>query len=211
MMMSPPDRQLAESDFWAWFAGESSLIAQLFSADDQRRLDALLTPQVKKLEPGLAWEIGPGSKKTYRFVLSPQGSREHLVRSKQIVAAAPELPEWEFAPAKPPKQWDMRLIMSNRRGQEVEIDANLWKYLLTAYDNRAFFDVTLVAEKLPRLDEKARAFAGYLILEGILGEAFVIERIGDVQLVTKVAAADLERLSELKDLPHHLEHLLRRK
>ena len=79
--------------------------------------------------------------------------------------------------------------------------------MMIGYDGNRFFDVTLVAENLPALDQAARILAASVVVEGMLGERQAIELVGALDLVDRVGDRDRERLSDIRWLPKHLQRL----
>lgn len=200
--MDSSKRSLQAAAFWNWFSQNASLIGRLLNDSDSHHIDELLSPRVRSLGEGIRWEVGPGVETEYRFSLSPNGNRDRLRLTDAIVAAAPNVIGWKFHSGKPPKQWDLRLNV-----RDVPIDARPWQYLLTGYNDGEFYDVTLVAPNLPASIDDLRDLAGYLVLEGILGERVVIERIGRIELVSDVPQSSVDRLSDIAVLASHLRHL----
>ena len=59
----------------------------------------------------IVWELGPGASAEYALALSPDGDLDWLPATRQVVALAPQLPNWEFHPARGPP---VRGIRSSR-------------------------------------------------------------------------------------------------
>lgn len=186
--------------FWQWFQENAAVIGRLIDSSEAGKLDNLLSVRVHALDRGLAWEVGPGLKKRFAFVVSPNGNPEKLEITKAIVAAAPKVRGWEIHPAKPPKKWDLRFLIGDE-----PIDARQWRYALTGYNDGEFYDVTILAPDLGELTMKDQRIAGRLVVEGILGERVGLEKIGDVEVVHE--ANDESRFSSISVLSEHLRSL----
>ena len=200
-------QQYEIDSFWRWFMDHDAIIKGLYASESRKELMRLLSPRIKQLHEGLAWEIGPGKSATYAFTLSPNRSATLLRITETIVSRSPRLDEWEFYSARPKKDWAFRVELTNQRGQSVMLDASKWKYCLTGYAGQSFFDIMLVAIDLPRLDEAACQQAASLVLESILGERKMIERIGHIKIISHVDQETEERLTEIGFLDQHLDSL----
>jgi hypothetical protein len=201
--------------FWRWFTEQEESILEAVRSSDHDWLRIEMTTRVLGLLPkdhtGLRinWEIGPGEEKEWRFCLSPL-VKTNLKTTKHVISAAPELPRWEFFPAKPPKaprSNDYWLVEPD--GSEHLFATAGWEYVLSEYDS-GLFSIELVGQ-IPRdADEHIRKKAAHLIVEGILGEAFFLEHTVDVELrETNEVSPSLPK-SKLPDLKRHLAQLLSR-
>lgn len=195
--------------FWAWFRSKACEIAILAEREDSQSLKLLLDGPVERLIPRAGWEVGPGSASKWAFTLSPNGIRDLLPLTQCAINGAAPVDGWEFHPAKPPKKWNFQFTMRNNIGQSVNVDARGWKYLLTAYGNRSFFDIGILAENLPRMNQRGAAQAAHIAIEGALGEKLMLERIGDVTLIRHLEREqDRDRLSPLGCLSDHISKLI---
>jgi hypothetical protein len=89
--------------FWDWFgANSNSIAAEAENSIWPKEIDA----QLLNLAPGLSWEIGPGKIRPWQLVISPNLDRRLREAARAIVAAAPELDDWEFYSARQPKDWN---------------------------------------------------------------------------------------------------------
>jgi hypothetical protein len=198
-----PQSSAAITAFWTWFAQNADVLAKhLDSSDSVRLLTELLSPRVASLDARLRWEVGPGLRAKYGFTLSPAGRRDVLPLTDAIVAAAPHIDDWEFLSGKPPKRWDLRFRVAG-----ATVDARSWQYLLVGYNDGEFYDVTLVAKNLPTSLYGQRETVGYVLVEGLLGERVVIEKIGKVDVVDRAPPDSADRLSQIGDLAGHLIYL----
>jgi hypothetical protein len=93
------------AQFWEWFP----LIASQLAEDcTNKPLLSTLDARIRKLNPSLSWEIGPGLVKPWQLVISPNLDRALRAEARTIVSLAPELSQWEFHAARQPKNWDYR-------------------------------------------------------------------------------------------------------
>jgi hypothetical protein len=97
--------------------------------------------------------------------------------------------------------------MKNPRGQLIHIDARNWQYALVGYNDGEFFDITIVASHLPRLDAAAQHYAAQVVLQGVLGERTVLQKIGRAELTTSATADMKDNLNSISVLHDHLSSL----
>ncbi len=195
------------TEFWNWFASASGEMVRLYRANESAALAALLRDRVEAIVPGAAWEFGPGPGDTLSFVISPNGDRDRLRRTEQVVSLAPQLDGWTFAGAKPAKQWDFQFVMENALGQTAPVNAAGWRYSLVAYGERSFFDITIYANRMPNMDDAAARSAAGIVLTGALGEKQFIEKIGRIQVERGLGPRPPDRTGNITHLRQHIASL----
>ena len=183
--------------FWDWFIRHE---AQFRVVTDPRAVTEMLNNQV--LDFGLfAWEIGKGAYKNHSFTISPNGDKARLRLSKQIIRAAPIMPEWEFYPSKPPRNWDFTFEMFDSAMIKQTFDASEWEYVMLDGPSEQI-DLILCADNIRRLDYEDLPQAADLVVTNILGEECKINHIHQIDLVEYLEPEyDHKRkaLTELKD------------
>jgi hypothetical protein len=178
--MMPKDDDVRE--FWLWFESVASAFAENYLQSD-------LAVELDRRVCGLgcfAWELGPGLTEPNALVISPGGDPQRLQQTRAIVARAPDILNWEFHPAIPPKQWKMVFTMEDSMGGEQEVDANDWRYVLLRYPD-GVHEIHIEAHNTAHLSESCRDEAALIALDGMLGEE---RRIEAVQLVSSVLKFD---------------------
>src|ERR1700723_2125751 len=80
------------SEFWQWFVAH----AQDISSESQPELLKTLDEKLCKIDSRLSWEIGPGRHEPWFLAISPNLDRDLVNNARAVVAAAPEIPGWEF-------------------------------------------------------------------------------------------------------------------
>lgn len=136
----------------------------------------------------------------------PSGDKQLLQLTKEIVSIAPEIPEWEFHGAKPPKEWDLRFVVEDRRGKPVAVDASNWEYVLLKLPEGSF-NVMVRAENLKDLDNDTKQVAAEIAVEGVVGEMTRLHRIAGVEVVREFNDIDRRKSTILKHLGDHLRSL----
>lgn len=195
-------------DFWNWFLQSHKDIKMLVEQENARAINDLVGPRVAALRAGLGWEIGPEGPYDLFFAFALNGLRENIINAQRLVDKAPEIEGWHMHAGKPPRDWKGRFFMLNSLGQEVEIDASQWSYVLTGYDGNSFFDVQLLADLLPSMDELAKKKAAATVIEMQLGEKFSLEIIGDAQLTSPTPANLVNKSTPIAYLSQHLAYLV---
>jgi hypothetical protein len=159
------------------------------------------------LPSGLGWEIGPGSKRDYSFSFGLNGKQTNLTIAKRVLSKSPELRYWEFHAGKPPKKWDFKFLMYNTIGHSVMIDASKWRYSLVAFNNGEFYDISILAPEILRLDENAKLQAIHIVLDSVLGEEIALTKFDRIELKSPFSENEYESSSAIQDLREHLLYL----
>lgn len=195
------------ASFWEWFARSIPSFESILAGNDDPRVLASITAEIKNLSEGLGWEIGPGIEKENQFVLSPNRSKERLAITRSIVQDAPCIKQWEIHPFKPRKKWNRRLEMPFE-GDGISIDFSNWRYSLTAFSRRQFFDIDLYPDSQLPCDQHVAKSMATLFVESEIGEDLLIERIDRVNVHRAEEATGIEGLSRSGFLYDHLLSLL---
>jgi hypothetical protein len=186
--------------FWDWFYkninslenGDKDVINQL----DQKIVSL----------GDFAWEIGPGKVERNSFVISPNGRKDLLTLTKQIIKVAPNCEGWEFRYAKPPKDWDLIFNIQNSHGRPIEINAKNWEYVLFEFPDRTF-DIVIKAPSLIDLEDNEKTYCAEIVLDGILGEEKHIELIENIEIVNEFDEDLNGRKSSIKSINSHINSL----
>lgn len=160
--------------FWNWFAKNSD--ALLAATDGNAAICRQLGAQIRKVYPGLTWELGPPDQQPRQFVISADGIREVAFAVEQLADAAPSLPGW-------------RLVRFRPRVPDVNgfsIEMNNTKLAVEDIDFRLVPDPPLLGIDLyiPGLDTapdpKPLQHAAFLLLDIVLGEYDMIATVGEI-------------------------------
>lgn len=171
--------------FWEWFVEYEDTIKEFFDEEslvDKNALIEEINNQV--LDFGMfSWEIGPGSSRNYYLTISPNGKSDQLELSRRIMAAAPDLPDWEFHHAKPAKDWNLQFTIYDDFMREQLIDASEWQFALVPKPSRQV-DIFLQADNIDFLDAETRATAGDLVVTNLLGEERKINYVRRIEILS---------------------------
>jgi hypothetical protein len=198
----PDDKEIHA--FWLWFATIADSLGDNF---DNASLLHALDAQLLGLGD-ITWELGPGSKTENMLAISPDGRPELLPLTKHIVSMAPDLPQWEFFPARPAKSASLEFAIIGSSGKEIDIDARPWRYVLFRFPDQTF-DLVLEQNNLTKATDDDRYTAAVILLDGLLGEAVRLLRVRDVEPVFSLAFDQEPKASPISALAMHLDLLAR--
>jgi len=171
--------ELRIKEFWAWFIDNEY---QFREVTDTEKVVELLNNQV--LDFGMfAWEIGVGIEKQHSFTISPNGNKDRLRLSRQIVKQAPELRLWEFNYCKPIRSdWDFTLEVFNNMLIKQTYDASKWDFVLEEEENQKI-KILFCASNIATLDYDDLPAVGDLVVNNLLGEEMRTNAVHSVQFV----------------------------
>ena len=189
-----PDFEI--TDFWNWFTKNSNgFNSAEFDKDLIEELD------LKIVNWGLSWEIGPGLTKKNSFTISPNGNKDLLVQTNHIIDKAPMLDDWEFYSSKQPKEnWNKAKLID--RG--IEFEATNWTYVLLQYPDDKI-EILVKADNLQSLDANSKEIAVDLILTNLLGEERKMNEIDFIDIVNNFEN-DIG-ITEIQFLLNHLSKI----
>lgn len=188
--------------FWDWFSKN----CKKFGAEFE---NAELLDELDNRVNGLgafSWEIGPGKRKDYLLVISPNGDLDLLQSTKKIVDNAIACEGWEYYYAKQPKQWDLKFAFETNERKQIEIDASQWEYVLLRYED-GMFAVIIKASHIRHLDDTDKLTAAEIVLDGILGEELRMRTICEIDIVEEFDKSNQSKASDIKELANHLKKL----
>ena len=157
--------------FWSWFC--KNLTAIEHNYNDAAVVDEL-DKEVSLAWPELSWEIGPDASGGWYFALSPNLDIAKRDMARWAIQTAPRVPGWKFYPARQRKEWSGRFKISTSKGA-MEINAGTWEFVLLRYADGET-EVFLIGPEALLLSEDERWHAAAVVVEGLLGEAYVLEK-----------------------------------
>ena len=190
-------------NFWHWFATNSRQIHDAYRRDDHEWLDVNISPRIELIGEQLNWELGPYNEPDNTFVLSPT-IRENLTLTRAAIMIAPKLDGWHFAFAKPLK----KLLSLEFSAQNCTINADDWRYQLTAYNNGEFADIDLFINSSNSPPTVHLNIFCELVIEALLGEECRLDRIGYLTPNVVDDNTTIENSTAIQHLNDHLSQLL---
>ena len=190
-------KTLSAEDFWKWFEGEASAIA-----------DAPLDPvtisnidrRIHELDVGLSWEIGPGQEASMQLVISPNLDNQLLLKARMIADKAPQVPGWEFHATRPPKVWNGQSTIVLEDHGPADINCAAWEYVLLRYEDDYHELLLLPIPPLPPLSENEKWEVATTVLESILGEEKLMKFNGEYLMVTKLESSLAKQAKPIRNL-----------
>lgn len=181
--------------FWVWWtrAGRTEC-AEAVRVADVSSVIPELTSLVEAIEPGLAWEFGPGKDgSAHRLTVTAAGVPELRGAARRWLAGAPDACEtWSFADLRDPVSGSAMFFRGHRLAfadTEIAVDPGL-----------SVLDVCVHHPVFVHLGAEDRSLAAYLLLDATVGEAAVETWIGRITASHEPAGSDGRALSELAAL-----------
>lgn len=158
-------------NFWNWFSENQTKLEDFIN--DPNRDYAIyheMTKELQKFSELLYPEITVNDD-TYVLIITPNGIEDGIEPTREIVAAAPTLPNWEFVRFRQPMD-DVSLEQEGLHYESTEIE------ILPELDEERNKVNVLVFIRNMNKDKKAYQTLAFLYMDHILGEFNVITRVG---------------------------------
>ena len=178
----PPDAGARLDAFWVWWRSAGPRIAASLDAQDAVSFVEELSKQVHAIDPGLAWETGPGLHGArHHLTLSSEGDTALRVLAQRWLARAPA-PDaaWEYYPARQalPSVGDWSLTLKD--AGDAQLDFARLTAEIKQDSSRERIHLRLYHPAFSKLSEEQQGRAAFLLLDNLLGEDGVERWIGRV-------------------------------
>ncbi len=184
-----------ESAFWAWFTANAKRVATIESGNEP--IADELAAHLQGIDPDLTFEVGV-KHAPRELIISAGGIKRAFPAVQRLVAAAPSIPGWRIIAFRPRSHVGLIVEFGGYRVDPAQV----W---FKAERDGAKCGVTL---HLPGYRDDANVKnAGYLLLDGSLGEYDVETKVGFIEmraLPANPASAGLRPLSELPSVVDRL-------
>jgi hypothetical protein len=80
--------------FWAWFAANADRLKGLYANGRFEDLTQEMNRELDRVEPQLAWEMGPGKQKPYLLTIFSEGNPRLREIADLMIEVAPDLKGW---------------------------------------------------------------------------------------------------------------------
>ena len=188
-------------DCWHWFS--TNAIRMKKTIDDGNCGDLLdeTSTAVHKMIPHIGWCYGLGEGEgRHALTLSPEGDREHQLLAEYWLSRKPDIPDWDFYPAK--QGSDLQEGYSiNTGGFDFSVN-EIWLSPEVDTEN-AKVDITIWHHHFHEIEEKAAYRVTFILLDELLGEYDVQNYVGAIDLNTE----KLENSIPLMEFGELLENL----
>lgn len=196
--MCPESKETSILKFWLWFRKEAARLAAVYENGRVRDLTEIVSASIDRIDPGLAWEIGPGKKTKHSFTISAEGNPDLRPVALAIVRAAPTIPGWEFYGAKQSREAPPSVRLPDR---DLTVSTKGWRFIPKDDFELGRVHLTILDEGLDRLDREAALLSVTLFLDAFLGEEEVERWIG---ALTISSATKTEKSYVMRDLPDYI-------
>ncbi|MDF8263712.1 DUF695 domain-containing protein [Luteipulveratus flavus] len=174
---SAGDSRVAAIDaFWRWWLDEGAdRCSSALGGPEADTLVALLDPHVQAIDPGLAWELAPGSDSVHLLVVSAAGDPDLRAPARRWRRVSPE-PDaiWSYSDVRPAAP-DLAATVLDIEDHSIDLAS-----VQVAVRRRGtVVDVTVHHPAMPELGEH-RTLAAFLILDAALGEEQTETWIGEL-------------------------------
>lgn len=166
--------------FWEWYAANAK---RFYDVIEAKRCDDLTDEVCKGVDETLAdfaWNFGSGENGVgHSFTLSGEGNAHRQLLAAFWKDRAPAIPGWTFFWTKQPT--------ASIEGSEMHFDSMVFKpieFWLTPRVNieDEKIDLTIWHPLFPKIDERSRWTASFLLLDETLGEVDTENWIGKIEL-----------------------------
>jgi len=186
--------------FWDWFATGAEKLKKLYLDDRLESLMQMVNRELDKVEPQLAWEIGPGRAKPFLLTISGEGDPKLRQIADFMIQLAPDLESWEFYSSRParPAPAVVRLPESAESFTTSE-----WWFIPIEQPPIEQLDLIIVDDKLARSDREPALRAVSIYLDQLLGEDTVETWMGEFKIKSSIAIHG-KKAYKMAELPDYL-------
>lgn len=186
--------------FWAWFAANSERLKDLYTNERFENLTQEMNRELDKVEPQLAWEMGPGKQKPYLLTISSEGNPRLRKIADLMVELAPELERWELYSSRPARPAP-KVVRLPESGEAFETED--WEFIPVEKPEKGRLDLVVVGDQLARSGRDPALRAVSLYLDQLLGEDTVETWIGEFSVESPIAAHG-KKTYKITELPDYL-------
>ncbi len=190
-------------EFFEWLRNNVQFVPR------DRKAQRELAKWLAAINPQLRWEVGSGSRAEWFLAFSPNLQEKLLDLTNALAREAPDVPGWEFLPAKPRKELQRRTIKITDGDRTREYNFEDWRYYLTSFNQGEFYDVNIIPIGYESECGSDLEHAASLIIESELGEELFITAIDRV--IIDASTANPDKSDVVRDLHAHLSAEIRSK
>jgi hypothetical protein len=200
-MGSNKETQLrAIRDFWSWFSVNAQTLQQLHRNREFTAVAREVNRELDKVEPQLAWEIGPGKNEPNLLTISAEGNATLRPFAEKMIELAPQLKGWEFHSSRPARHPPAVVRLPE---SAVAFETSGWEFLPVEQPERGWLDLVIVDNQLADCERELALKAVSIYLDELLGEDEVETWIGKFTIEDRDSARG-KKAFKLTELPDYL-------
>jgi hypothetical protein len=186
--------------FWAWFQQQEHRFRPIKDSVGEELLDEF-EEQLHAVSDGLYFEIGGKPEGPYEVVITAGGDPQYFPTVRELIAAAPVIPGWEFIAFKPANNFQYHL-----KYQDLSLNpSEMWFLPLCSKQEPSFLGIRVA---IPGYDESEKdnyLNACWLALDSGLGEVQTAEEIHHLEVCGVPENPEGEGFIELPELGDYIE------
>lgn len=187
--------------FWDWFQKNKEQVAQFIQDQQNMRIYEELTKQLKKYNQILFPELMLDGKGGYVLIITPDGIKDGLQATIDLVDVAPDINDWSFVKFR--QAMDHVQLQFNGLQYAYE-DIKIWRDFNEEEDK---VDIAVLIKGFDENDQRFLSLA-FLYLDHILGEFNVISRVGGIDFLSWEHLNDEYEAIDLLQLRKEIEDKL---
>ncbi len=190
--------------FWNWLESNSSKIESLINNGQSKSVEELISRELDRINPEISWEISTNKNNEVSLSISAQADKALGKLLDEMFIDRPSIPKWEIYRYKQPKSLSVLSKLINSQGYNLKLENINVQVALNPSNTKV--DIELVSPDFAQIPSDRLYDLAFFILDGVLGEKMVEERIGKIK-VNAIGSKD-KGLS-LSDLSKFMKELLR--
>ena len=175
--------------FWSWW---STTRRSVEDAIDAKELPQSLIDDISRhviaIDPGLAWEIGPGRRARYQLCVSAEGDMGRRAITEWWRGSAPADSDWDYYASRQPTPDASGLQIGSHTLQAQDL-----RFETSDDVNRERIDLKVWHPLFSQLDDNVRAQVTYLWLDALFGEDGVERWFGRIERVSESPPDAIDR------------------
>jgi hypothetical protein len=185
-----------EDKFWSWVIKNKNEIINI--PDDHSFIQQLI-PKIKDYNQVLTFEIGGKGQGPLEFVISCDGISSGIPIVEKLVDSAPEIEGIRVIKFRQPKNDALKVQIG-----DLKISANDI-FFLYKFDKNIHLQFFIPDY---RSDDQRYAQITFILLDNLLGEYYVMTKIGEIDFQKIQAESDLSKMTRLSEINRVIKSLM---
>lgn len=169
--------------WWSAFVAHADRLCGAFARSDDFDVAGFTIEHLRAINQHLMWEYGPAiAKKGHRLVITPEGNHELHPLIRELLRRAPQLPDWEFYPARLPETWEI----ASRVAEQIARFAARGVHAQVSLGRFRRIDLKFHIDNAKGNESAAQNYM-FRAIEQLLGEEILDHWIGSIELAPPVS------------------------